>query len=382
MPGLFGSRTLGAALGSRANALNGLRLVFAAAVIVSHAWWLGGYGPEPAWSGIKLGTAGVMGFFAISGYLITVSAERSTLLAFVAARWTRIYPGLAVAALAVAFIAAPIGALLTQGRYEVRGALAFVAAALTLVVGTTRTPPIGTSLAGNHDPSDWDGPLWTLTWEVLCYVLVAVAVYSVRRASPVRAPSGSAHHGRAQRGSARHSIVILFLFALFSGAVAGKLLGSGYGSDRTEFVLPFVAVFLAGALVSTLRNRLRVGVVPAAAAGLAVWGALATGYGTALAPLPFAYLVLCAGSIRSRVGNRWDISYGIYIYGWPVQQLLAAARVPAHVSPLAFAAIALAVVWPLGLLSCLAVERPAQRLRARMLGSQRPGHGPPEFVSE
>lgn len=374
-PGLYGSRTLAEALGSRANALNGLRLVFAAAVIVSHAWWLGGYGPEPQLYGIKLGTAGVMGFFAISGYLITVSAERSTPLAFVAARWTRIYPGLVVATMAVAFIAAPIGAFLTQGRYEVRGALAFVAAALTLVIGTVKTPPIGTSLAGNNDPSDWDGPLWTLTWEVLCYVLVAVAVYAVyaaRRASPARAESSRAPH----------RIVIMFLFALFSGAVAGKVLGDGYGPDRTEFVLPFVAVFLAGALLATLRNQLRVGALPAIASGLAVWGALATGYGTALAPLPFAYLVLCVGSVRSRVGNRWDISYGVYIYGWPVQQLLAAARVPAHVSPLAFAAIALVVVWPLGLLSCLAVEQPAQRLRARALGSQRPGHAPPEFVSE
>lgn len=370
-PGLFGSRTLGAALGSRTNALNGLRLVFAAAVIISHAWWLGGYGPEPALYGIKLGTAGVMGFFAISGYLITVSAERSDALAFAAARWTRIYPALAVAALAVAFIAAPIGALLTEGQWEVRGALAFVAAALTLVIGTTKTPPIGTSLAGNNDPSDWDGPLWTLTWEVLCYVLVAVAVYAARRASA----------GRTLHGRAPHRIVIQFLFALFSGAVAGKVVGGGYGSDRTEFVLPFIAVFLAGALLATLRNRLRAGVFPAAAAGLAVWGALATGFGTALAPLPFAYLVLCAGSVRSHVGNRWDISYGIYIYGWPVQQLLAAALVPARLSPLAFAAIALVVVWPLGLLSCLAIERPAQRLRARILGAPRTGQGPPEPVA-
>ncbi|BCT77484.1 acyltransferase [Sinomonas cyclohexanicum] len=370
-PGLFGSRTLGAALGSRTNALNGLRLVFAAAVIISHAWWLGGYGPEPALYGIKLGTAGVMGFFAISGYLITVSAERSDALAFAAARWTRIYPALAVAALAVAFIAAPIGALLTEGQWEVRGALAFVAAALTLVIGTTKTPPIGTSLAGNNDPSDWDGPLWTLTWEVLCYVLVAVAVYAARRASA----------GRTLHGRAPHRIVILFLFALFSGAVAGKVVGGGYGSGRTEFVLPFIAVFLAGALLATLRNRLRPGVFPAAAAGLAVWGALATGFGTALAPLPFAYLVLCAGSVRSHVGNRWDISYGIYIYGWPAQQLLAAALVPARLSPLAFAAIALVVVWPLGLLSCLAIERPAQRLRARILGAPRTGQGPPEPVA-
>ncbi|MGO4582865.1 hypothetical protein AB4Z38_03085 [Arthrobacter sp. 2RAF6] len=64
---ILGARTLGNALGSGRNSLNALRLVFAVAVIVSHSWWLGGYGPEPSLYGIKLGTAGVMGFFAISG---------------------------------------------------------------------------------------------------------------------------------------------------------------------------------------------------------------------------------------------------------------------------------------------------------------------------
>ena len=128
---MLGARTLGCALGSGRNSLNALRLVFAGAVIISHSWWLGGYGPEPALYGIKLGTAGVMGFFhAVSGYLITVSAERSdTALEYAAARLTRIYPALAVAALTVAFVAAPVGALLTHGTYDLRGALAFLGAA-------------------------------------------------------------------------------------------------------------------------------------------------------------------------------------------------------------------------------------------------------------
>ncbi|WP_208710845.1 acyltransferase [Sinomonas sp. R1AF57] len=345
----LGTRTLGEALTGSGNSLNALRLAFAACVIISHAWWLGGYGPEPALFGIKLGTAGVMGFFAISGYLITVSAGHSTAFEYATARFSRIYPGLVVSAVLVAFVAAPLGALISRGRYSLSGAVAFLESALGLLIGTADTPPIGTSLLGNNDRLDWNGPLWTLTWEVLCYVLVGLAVFLAKRFSP---------------GGRSAPLVVLWLFAAASGAVAGKILGGGFGPNRLEFVLPFVAIFMASSLLATIRHRVRVGPLPGFAAIVAVWAAYSTGYGTALAPLPFAYAVLSIGSLpqASRIGSRHDISYGVYIYGWPVQQLLAAARIPLQVPVLVYAALALVLVAPIGFLSCLLVEKPAQRV--------------------
>lgn len=92
------------------NSLNAIRLVLAAMVIVSHSWWLGGYGPEPQPGGVKLGTWAVIGFFGISGYLITQSrVQARTTWSYARARFLRIY-----------------------------------------------------------------GPLWTLFWEIVCYVLVGV----------------------------------------------------------------------------------------------------------------------------------------------------------------------------------------------------------------
>jgi hypothetical protein len=38
------------------NALNAIRLILAGMVIVSHSWWLGGYGAEPQPGGVKLGS--------------------------------------------------------------------------------------------------------------------------------------------------------------------------------------------------------------------------------------------------------------------------------------------------------------------------------------
>src|SRR5688572_10368973 len=100
------------------NSLNALRLILAALVIVSHSWWLGGYGAEPHPGGMKLGTWAVIGFFGISGYLITRSRVHSrSAVSYCRARFLRIFPGLAVCVAAVAFVMAPLAAGLTGRRY-------------------------------------------------------------------------------------------------------------------------------------------------------------------------------------------------------------------------------------------------------------------------
>ena len=51
-----------------------------------------------------------------------------------------------------------------------------------------------------------------------------------------------------------------------------------------------------------------------------------------LTVIPLTYLLLYVGSTwRTRLAAKEDISYGMYIYGWPVQQLLALAGVGALV---------------------------------------------------
>jgi peptidoglycan/LPS O-acetylase OafA/YrhL len=61
------------------------------------------------------------------------------------------------------------------------------------------------------------------------------------------------------------------------------------------------------------------------------------------------------------VGSRFDVSFGVYIYGWPVQQLLASMGLPPVVPPLVFAGATLLLVAPLAWLSCRYVEQPGQR---------------------
>ncbi|WP_138414198.1 acyltransferase family protein [Sinomonas gamaensis] len=350
--GLQSNFSIAVALDPSRNSLNALRLLLAAAVIVSHAWVLGGYGAEPSLFGINLGRAGVMGFFGISGYLITISAQRARFVQdYLLARFIRVYPALAMAALLISVVAAPIGAIITAGQYDVCGALAFLAAVLTLAVGVIGTPPIGTSLQGNPNAGEWDSPLWTLTWEALGYLILAVVVIAARRTDNAKsAPVAGA-----------------FLFVAVSSQVAARIFQGGPVLSLVDFAMPLMACFLAGSVVAHFRGHIPVGFVPVAAAAAATWAALASGFGPALAPLPLTYLILCAGSLKtfSRVGSKYDISYGVYIYGWPVQQLLEAVHLPSVLPPLGYAAVALVAVAPLGLLSCVFIEQPAQRWRKR-----------------
>src|SRR4051794_33733746 len=86
-----------------------LRLVFAFAVLVSHAYPLAGLGDRLRWEGENLGGWAVIGFFVVSGYLITGSRLRSPAGAYLVHRIARIFPAFWVCLLAVAFAFAPIG---------------------------------------------------------------------------------------------------------------------------------------------------------------------------------------------------------------------------------------------------------------------------------
>ena len=91
----------------------------------------------------------------------------------------------------------------------------------------------------------------------------------------------------------------------------------------------------------------------------------------AFCPLPFAYLILVLGASPAfhRIGSRFDISYGMYIYGWPTQQILVLAGVGAAVPLGIFAFFSLAVTAPLAWLSCAFIEGPAQGM-ARQMGAR------------
>lgn len=334
---------LGSRFAGSKNSLNAIRLLLASAVILSHSWWLGGYGPEPSPGSVKLGSWAVLGFFGISGYLITRSRTRaSSAGSYCLARFLRIFPGLAACVTAVAFVVAPVTAALTGRHYSLSGAAVYFVTNLSAGTPFIAVGGIPGSLEGLPDPRLWNGPLWTLFWEIACYILIGI-VFRLFRPDLVR-------------------LALLTLFSVASAAAVAVDAGWIAAPVRNDWPLIPVLSFLAGALIYLFQD-----VIPAnpttlvLAAGLVVLVS-SFGFASSLVHLPLS-LFLILGSLYLPlfgVGSRYDVSFGIYIYGWPAQQFLAALGLHSVVPPLVFAAASLLLVAPVAWLSCRYVEKPAQ----------------------
>ena len=206
--------------------------------------------------------------------------------------------------------------------------------------------------AGVPFPGVWDGSLWSLYLEFGCYVLVA-AVFSVV----------------ALR---RHAVATLGVGLVLAVVVHSRLPElARFTQDNSDlrllvWLLPF---FLAGGLVRVLEHRVVLTTPGAAACALAMVGCAASGSdsGPQLAAPFIVYLLLWAGAILPCPAwvRRHDISYGAYIYAFPVQQMLL--LVGATSWPLlAFDVAAVALTVPLAVASWFVVERPIMR-RARKI---------------
>lgn len=328
----------------RSNSLNAIRLLLATAVIVAHSWPLGGYGEDPGAGDQDLGDWAVAGFFAISGYLITMSRlSLASLKDYFWRRFLRIYPAFLVCMLVVAFGFAPASVFFFgAGTYDGMAGVSFVVNNLALLVRQAGVP--GT-LASAPFPEAWNGPLWTLFYEFLCYIAIGLLVSLLPR--------------RLVRSAVAAAFIMctaVTCFYLFSGADLPQI---AVRSARLG------AFFCAGAIIFLYRDRIAFNrKLIAASVGLILL-TIATGTFQAFAGLPVAYLMIALGVVlplRS-VGARNDVSYGMYIYAFPVQQLLALAF-PSQVLPVwAFVLLSITLTVPLAWASWLLIERPAMALK-------------------
>lgn len=347
--------TVAVALGSGRNGFTGLRLGLASAVVVSHAFSVatGAAGDEPLAraTGYTLGEHAVNGFFAVSGFLVTISCDRRGAWDYAVARTLRILPGLVAATLLVSLALGPAMTRLPLPAYLGDPAL------WSFVRGTLATFKSNAALPGVFEANPYRAPLgtvWTLKYEVLCYLgVLAAALCGLLRS----------------RWPALLLAAGLALALAWVGAARGAEVPKG-----VETALRLPMIFSAGACLYLWRGRLRVS--GAALACLAV-GALALARTPAYPPLLFlaeAYgaVWLALGPMaRPAFDPKADLSYGIYLYGWPVQQSLHALW--PEPPGLALLLPALALTLPLAALSWYGIERPALSLKARALGRRRLG---------
>ncbi len=336
---------MGARLDGRDNALNFLRLVLASAVIVGHAVHLGGIGPSRL-----LGISGlaVDGFFAISGFLIAGSRMRLPMGEFILRRSLRILPGFWVCLVVTAFVLAPIGAVLAGDDLVWSSALDFVQRNFFL---TMHQWGIDHTLVDVPAPGEWNGSLWTLEFEFAAYVVSGLLL----TLAVVR----------------RHVRLVLPL--LLVGVLALQPLAHGPLDVTTNEYLRLLRLggcFLAGMAFWAWRDKLPARtdlMVLSAVWVVVVYLAFGDYWFDVLQPIPLAYLLLALGArLPVRIGSVNDVSYGVYIYAHPVEQILVIVGA-AGLGVAGLATLTLLLTLPLAWASWLFVERPPMRAGSRRI---------------
>lgn len=327
---------VGLRLDDRDNALNAIRLLLAVFVVVDHAYKAATGRPGP-W--IHMGDFAVEGFFAISGYLIAGSRSRMSMRPFLWRRGLRVMPAYWALLILTAFVVAPFSTLLTgHGYYWGSGAGYVVdnSTLFTMQMGIAGTPE-GVAYFGL-----WNASTWSLPFEAAAYV-----VFGLLLAMPA--------FGRRAAAVA--------CVALSAATVIQSLTGSGL--NVTPDITRLWSFFAAGVLLWFLREQLPMSLFAGGGAGVVV-GTLSIDRSLYLAigPVPVAFFLLWLGArLRLRIGARNDISYGVYLFAFPLQQLMAMGRVPETVGLEWFAVLSVAVTVPVAWISWLLVERPSMRLR-------------------
>ena len=358
---------MGGMLGGRDNNLNLIRIVAAGAVLVSHSFAItsGDDMREPfrAQTGLSLGQFGVVVFFAISGLLIARSFDRRENLAhFIASRFLRLWPGLLVMVCLAAFVMGPVLTDLPVATYwHSPGTWTFVPRNLTLYFRQHDLPGVF-----GHAPfgPEVNSSLWSLFYEVACYATVVLLGLL----------------GLMRRGWRFALFMVLVVAAQLWATTHPPADGLLY---RLRVLGFFGFPFALGMAAYVWRDSLLINGWIA----LAVWLIPLALYRTAFEPTGLmigltytayylAFVPKGAVLAYNRVG---DYSYGIYIYAFPMQQMLE--HFAPNLSPLQHMACAAPVVLIAAIASWHGLERRAlalaRPLSERMLGlSVRPVPAP------
>lgn len=318
-------------------------------MLFSHSFALTRGSDPVTWlNGETLGTVGVSLFFGISGFLIARSWTVAPQLGvYGAKRALRLLPALYVVVLLSVFVLGPIYTSLSLGSYltdpHTYGYL----------LRTSVLYTVGGHLPGvfdhNFASSAVNGSLWTIPIEALCYLAIAMLGIS----------------GLLRRRWAP-ALAFVVLWVAMSPRVPTTDLGSGHATtlDGSELLtaIRLAAIFFGGALLYLHRER-----VPLRWDWLAVMLAIflacsRTDWVPFLAVVLFPYLVLV---LAYRTPPSWrritapgDVSYGLYLYAFPVQQALIAS-LGSSLAPGELFILALPITYLLALASWRLVERPA-----------------------
>jgi peptidoglycan/LPS O-acetylase OafA/YrhL len=253
----------------------------------------------------------VPSFFALSGFLVAGSLMRSkTIVEFALLRVLRIVPALFVETVIAAFILGPLVTELPLRSYFTGEE--FWSYPLN-IVGDIHYRLPGVFV---HNPllGIVNIQLWTIPSELMCYVSLVAAYISLRAITRFKTVELKTWIGVL----AALSLVAL---VVMPGGPARWDAGGTRVADAT-----LVLSFLIGVTMFLYRERIPLNFWLFGTSALLSYALLYNGAYQYLASIPITYATVYVGLTNFRrtvITATGDYSYGIYLYGFPIQQTIA-----------------------------------------------------------
>ncbi|WP_368157186.1 acyltransferase family protein [Aeromonas sp. R10-2] len=332
-----------------------LRLLAAFSVLYGHSYALsiGINGLEDPISSIlitywgeSLPSLAVDLFFVTSGFLVTASyCQRNNLQVFVESRLLRIFPALIIAVILCVFVVGPISTTTSLSDYfSSPSTWAYLKHNIILLDGIQFDLP--SVFMSNPYPMSVNGSLWTLPIELWMYLLVALLGFS-----------------NVLMSRATYNLVLLLFPVLLY--VQGN---EGFFIFNNPRTVQLGLLFFLGGFFYINREVIQLNFP--VLAGLAVITYLVRGSNSLLIfkCIIFSYSVLVLGlhpKLRLPAIDKYgDISYGLYIYAFPVQQLLA--FFVENITPINMFFFSSLITLLLAFTSWRLIEKPALSLKGKL----------------
>ena len=283
-------------------------------------------------------------FFCISGFLILASAQKGGVLPYLWRRFLRIFPGYWVSILFILLVAVPVSYLLgaSESAWNTQNNTQYFLANYDLyklqfnIPGTIENVPF----------QAWNGSAWTLGYEFLAYLLLIPFAYlpGVKKYQKL-------------------TITLAFIASLFFYVI---LTLTDATTNLYWNLARLVPLFLAGSVLYVWGEYIKVKFIPVLLGSVLtlILHYLDIEILLQSFQLLFAYSVLgLAAIIKIYWGYQNDLSYGVYIYAFPVQQLLVAGGSQSW-GIAANTLITLLITMGLAYLSWNLVEKPAMSLKS------------------
>ncbi|MDA3629716.1 acyltransferase family protein [Saccharopolyspora sp. WRP15-2] len=326
-----------------------IRMIGALAVIYGHSSPLAGTGLlfSEDWA-LQPDEGVLMGFFAMSGFQITESWVRDPHLGrFAAKRVLRLWPPMLTVTLAMALIIGPLVTTLTAGEYfAAHGTWGYIVNNAGLLTLKHELPGV---FVDNPWPNAVNGSLWTLPMELIAYTGLFLLL-----------ALGAGRH--KYRWLTVVALVALVIWDRHLEQIPGPESAGSLLSVPVESLVAFLVAFAFGVVL----NLYRIPLSPlAGAAGLVVMALMPNSIAASfLMVFAVSYAVVLAGHFwpaKLTVPGVWvNGSYGVYVWGFPIQQLLAMAGVRNEWLMLICAA---PLAYVIGTLSWKFIEDPTMKLR-------------------